>query len=120
MLVNQPSFLYNQINSVALNKKIKILSNSLKMLSISIFIIGTIITLMSNSWLELDLSLEINLFSYIPPIGDSNNLKSTESSLNYFLTQALAWTVLLFSVMLLIINSNFNKYFFISSIIIST
>ena len=75
----------------------------------------------SNSWLGAWIGLEINLLSFIPLIDrDSNNLKSTESSLKYFLTQALASTVLLFSVILLIINSNVHNYLFISSIIIST
>lgn len=51
------------------------------------------------------IGLEINLLSFIPLIRDNNNFKSTEASLKYFLTQALASTVLLFSVILLILNN---------------
>lgn len=63
------------------------------------------------------------MLSFIPLIRDSNNLKSTEASLKYFLTQALASTVLLFSVILLILKNNINyetNRSFISIIILST
>lgn len=77
----------------------------------------------SNSWLGAWIGLEINLLSFIPLIRDSNNLKSTESSLKYFLTQALASTVLLFAVILLILKNNINNEInesFTSIILIST
>lgn len=63
------------------------------------------------------------MLSFIPLIRDSNNLKSTESSLKYFLTQALASTVLLFAVILLILKNNINNEInesFTSIILIST
>lgn len=69
------------------------------------------------------IGLEINLLSFIPLLRDNNNLTSTESSLKYFLTQALASTVLLFSVILLILKNNFNNEVnesFTSIIIISS
>jgi NADH-ubiquinone oxidoreductase chain 2 len=43
--------------------------------------------------------------SFIPLIRD-DNLISTEASLKYFLTQALASSILLFRVILFIINRN--------------
>lgn len=49
------------------------------------------------------------MLSFIPLIRD-NNLMSTEASLKYFLTQALASTVLLFSFILIIINQNYQIY----------
>lgn len=45
------------------------------------------------------------MLSFIPLIRD-DNLISTEASLKYFLTQALASSILLFSVILLILNRN--------------
>lgn len=66
-------------------------------------IFGTIITISSNSWLRAWIGLEINLLSFIPLIRD-NNINSTEASLKYFLTQALASAVLLFTIILLIFN----------------
>lgn len=55
------------------------------------------------------IGLEINLLSFIPLIRD-NNLISTEASLKYFLTQALASSILLFSFMLIIISKNYEIY----------
>lgn len=45
--------------------------------------------------------------SFIPLIRDNNNLISTEASLKYFLTQALASSVLLFAVILFILENHF-------------
>nr|QXG19217.1 NADH dehydrogenase subunit 2 [Drosophila ficusphila] len=84
-------------------------NNSSKILFITIMIIGTLITVTSNSWLGAWMGLEINLLSFIPLLSDNNNLTSTEASLKYFLTQALASTVLLFSSILLMLKNNMNN-----------
>nr|ABN72880.1 NADH dehydrogenase subunit 2 [Drosophila ambigua] len=84
-------------------------NNSSKILFITIMIIGTLITVTSNSWLGAWMGLEINLLSFIPLLSDSNNNStSTEASLKYFLTQALASTVLLFSSIILMLKNNMN------------
>nr|ABN72891.1 NADH dehydrogenase subunit 2 [Drosophila microlabis] len=99
-------------------------NNSSKILFMMIMIIGVLITVSSNSWLGAWMGLEINLLSFIPLMSDSsNNSMSTESSLKYFLTQALASTVLLFSSIILMLNNNLNMEIcnsFISVIILST
>lgn len=62
------------------------------------------------------------MLSFIPLLRDNNNSISTEASLKYFLTQALASTVLLFSSILLILKNNINTEInesFTSIIIIS-
>nr|YP_010691290.1 NADH dehydrogenase subunit 2 [Drosophila nebulosa]WBU93940.1 NADH dehydrogenase subunit 2 [Drosophila nebulosa] len=84
-------------------------NNSSKILFITIMIIGTLITVTSNSWLGAWMGLEINLLSFIPLMSDNNNLTSTEASLKYFLTQALASTVLLFAIILLMLKNNLNN-----------
>nr|AEY80452.1 NADH dehydrogenase subunit 2 [Liodrosophila aerea] len=85
------------------------LNNSSKILFLMMMMIGTMITVTSNSWLGAWMGLEINLLSFIPLMSDNNNFKSTEASLKYFLTQALASTVLLFSVILLMLKNNMNN-----------
>nr|AFP33353.1 NADH dehydrogenase subunit 2 [Amiota sp. 3 XH-2009] len=82
-------------------------NNSSKILFMLILIMGSMITITSNSWLGAWMGLEINLLSFIPLMSD-NNLMSTESSLKYFLTQALASTVLLFSIILMMLKYNMN------------
>nr|QLY90227.1 NADH dehydrogenase subunit 2 [Dicranomyia modesta] len=84
--------------------------NSTKMLFLFTLIMGSIISISSNSWLGAWMGLEINLLSFIPLMIDTNNSLSTEASLKYFLTQALASATLLFSVIMymLIFNMNFQ------------
>nr|AID22248.1 NADH dehydrogenase subunit 2 [Pseudostegana mystica] len=83
--------------------------NSSKILFIMIMMTGTMITVTSNSWLSAWMGLEINLLSFIPLMSNNNNMNSnlmaTEASLKYFLTQALASTVLLFSVILMMLKN---------------
>lgn len=93
---------------------IKSSSNLLFLLTL---IRGTLLAISSNSWLGVWIGLEINLLSFIPLISDNKNLISTESSLKYFLTQAIASAVLLLAILILFIYQNsliiiriFNNY----------
>nr|WBR65730.1 NADH dehydrogenase subunit 2 [Layahima yangi] len=70
--------------------------------------LGSIISISSNSWLGAWMGLEINLLSFIPLLTNLKNLTSTESSLKYFLVQALASTTLLFVVLLLSFNQKYS------------
>nr|AMH85695.1 NADH dehydrogenase subunit 2 [Ocyptamus sativus] len=92
-------------------------NNSSKILFIFILMMSTMITISANSWMSAWMGLEINLLSFIPLMSD-NNMMSNEASLKYFLTQALASSILLFSSILflyknnfmLFINNNINNY----------
>lgn len=66
---------------------------------------GRLISISSNSWIGIWIGLEINLLAFIPLIQEKNNLYSSESSLKYFLTQALASIILLFAI--IFISKNF-------------
>nr|WEG23033.1 NADH dehydrogenase subunit 2 [Senometopia sp. 1 HNL-2023a] len=81
------------------------MNNSSKIMFLSILMLGTLISISANSWLSTWMGLEINLLSFIPLMSD-NKLMSTESSLKYFLTQALASSVLLFAIILFLLNLN--------------
>nr|QBF01239.1 NADH dehydrogenase subunit 2 [Stegana belokobylskiji] len=97
--------------------------NSSKILFLIIMMMGSMITITSNSWLGAWMGLEINLLSFIPLMSDNNNLMSTEASLKYFLIQALASTVLLFAVIMLMLKLNMNYYmnsYYEMSIILSS
>nr|ATV91648.1 NADH dehydrogenase subunit 2 [Stegana sp. 2 JL-2017] len=98
-------------------------NNSSKILFVIIMMSGSLITITANSWLGAWMGLEINLLSFIPLMSDNNNLMSTEASLKYFLTQAMASTVLLFAVILIMMNNNMNfenNMFYITMIILSS
>nr|AXS64806.1 NADH dehydrogenase subunit 2 [Cleridae sp. 1 KM-2017] len=77
-------------------------------------IFGTLISISSYSWLGMWMGLEINLISIIPLINSKINMYSTESSIKYFLTQAIASMFILLSIILMSMNMemmffNMNK-----------
>nr|QTZ18981.1 NADH dehydrogenase subunit 2 [Epicypta sp. WQY004] len=92
------------------------LKNLSKFIFLFTMVLGTMISISSNSWFGIWMGLEINLLSFIPLMINTNNLLSTEASLKYFLTQAFASSLLLFSMMLFILffnlNFNLNMYSF--------
>nr|YP_010894976.1 NADH dehydrogenase subunit 2 [Apystomyia elinguis]WJW73489.1 NADH dehydrogenase subunit 2 [Apystomyia elinguis] len=79
---------------------------SSKLMMLLILMMGTLLTISSSSWLSAWMGLEINLLSFIPLMNDTNNLMSTEASLKYFLTQALASSILLFAIIISLTKTN--------------
>nr|QTV20874.1 NADH dehydrogenase subunit 2 [Anoplophora horsfieldi] len=79
-----------------------------KILFFLTMIIGTLIAISSYSWLSMWMGLEINLLSFIPLLKDSKNLYPTESALKYFITQSLASSILLLSI---ILSLNLKEFF---------
>nr|YP_010446985.1 NADH dehydrogenase subunit 2 [Loxocera planivena]UTM10350.1 NADH dehydrogenase subunit 2 [Loxocera planivena] len=81
--------------------------NSYKIMFLLILMISSLITISANTWISAWIGLEINLLSFIPLMKDSKlNLMSSEASLKYFLIQAMASAILLFSVILFLLNYN--------------
>nr|AFH55972.1 NADH dehydrogenase subunit 2 [Onychorhynchus coronatus] len=64
--------------------------------SISLFM-GTIITVSSNHWMMAWTGLEINTLAILPLISKSHHPRAIEAATKYFLVQAAASTLLLFS-----------------------
>nr|AIC66196.1 NADH dehydrogenase subunit 2 [Phoenicircus nigricollis] len=62
-------------------------------------LLGTIITISSNHWMMAWAGLEINTLAILPLISKSHHPRAIEASTKYFLTQAVASTLLLFSSM---------------------
>nr|YP_010449513.1 NADH dehydrogenase subunit 2 [Anelytra obtusa]UTU96074.1 NADH dehydrogenase subunit 2 [Anelytra obtusa] len=97
--------------------------NPSKFLFTSCLILGTLITISSNSWLGVWMGLEINLLSFIPLMTNHNNILTTEASLKYFLIQTFASAILLFAIITSYVMSHttfqFNIEFPYSILIIS-
>nr|UUJ36784.1 NADH dehydrogenase subunit 2 [Epeorus sp. 01 ZXM-2022a] len=72
------------------------LNHPTRLLFYTTLITGTLISVSSTSWLGAWLGLEINLLSFVPLMSNLNNQFATEAALKYFLTQALASSILLF------------------------
>nr|ALO70755.1 NADH deshydrogenase subunit 2 [Neophonus bruchi] len=56
---------------------------------------GTLIAISSYTWMGMWMGLEINLLSIIPLMNNIKNSMSSESSIKYFITQAIASTMIL-------------------------
>nr|YP_009328082.1 NADH dehydrogenase subunit 2 [Oxya hyla]APD14921.1 NADH dehydrogenase subunit 2 [Oxya hyla] len=76
-------------------------NNSTKLLFLSTLMMGTILSISSNSWFGVWMGLEINLLSFIPMLTNNKNSMINESSIKYFIVQAMASTMLLFSILLI-------------------
>uniref|UniRef100_Q4FCV6 NADH-ubiquinone oxidoreductase chain 2 n=1 Tax=Caryanda yunnana TaxID=334864 RepID=Q4FCV6_9ORTH len=76
-------------------------NNSKKLLFLSSMMMGTILSISSNSWLGVWMGLEINLLSFIPMLTNDKNSMINESSIKYFIIQVMASTMLLFSILLI-------------------
>nr|WDR45084.1 NADH dehydrogenase subunit 2 [Sabethes quasicyaneus] len=92
-------------------------------------ICSSLITISANSWLSAWMGLEINLLSFIPLMNEGKkNLMTSESSLKYFLIQAFASSILLFSIILnmLMFNNNwmmlnnFNELLMLSTLLLKS
>nr|UTE83877.1 NADH dehydrogenase subunit 2 [Trichogomphus mongol] len=79
-----------------------------KILFYTTLLIGTLISISSYSWMGMWIGLEINLLSMIPLISKINNMMASEASLKYFITQTLASSLLLFSIILMSMNNTYN------------
>nr|YP_009740953.1 NADH dehydrogenase subunit 2 [Pedopodisma emeiensis]QID03980.1 NADH dehydrogenase subunit 2 [Pedopodisma emeiensis] len=76
-------------------------NNFTKLLFLSTLMMGTILSISSNSWFGIWMGLEVNLLSFIPMLANNKNMMMNESSIKYFIVQAMASTMLLFSILLI-------------------
>nr|AOY39669.1 NADH dehydrogenase subunit 2 [Scolytinae sp. BMNH 1040080] len=79
-----------------------------KFLFSSTLVLGSILAISSLSWFYSWVGLEINLLSFISLMKTPNNKFSSESIAKYFMTQAMASFILLFSIIIFTNLSEFN------------
>nr|ANJ70446.1 NADH dehydrogenase subunit 2 [Hydrochus sp. BMNH1425167] len=83
--------------------------------------LSTLISISSNSWLGMWMGLEINLMSIIPLMNSSKNLMSSESSIKYFIIQALASSMLMFAIIYMYDQSynllNLNSFIYSTALL---
>nr|YP_008757595.1 NADH dehydrogenase subunit 2 [Occasjapyx japonicus]AEV44860.1 NADH dehydrogenase subunit 2 [Occasjapyx japonicus] len=56
---------------------------------------GTLMSVSSTTWMGAWMGLEINMLSFIPLISNSSNQRTTESSIKYFIIQAIGSVVII-------------------------
>nr|AFB19419.1 NADH dehydrogenase subunit 2 [Trochalopteron milnei] len=70
-----------------------------KLIFITSLLLGTTITISSNHWIMAWVGLEINTLAILPLISKSHHPRAIEAATKYFLTQATASALVLFSSM---------------------
>uniref|UniRef100_E1ABT7 NADH-ubiquinone oxidoreductase chain 2 n=1 Tax=Mekongiella xizangensis TaxID=868578 RepID=E1ABT7_9ORTH len=75
-----------------------------KLLFLSSTMTGSMISISSNSWFGVWMGLEINLLSFIPLMVNDKNPMINESSIKYFIVQAVASAMLLFSILVIMLK----------------
>nr|AYP57945.1 NADH dehydrogenase subunit 2 [Turdoides rufescens] len=70
-----------------------------KLMFMTSLLLGTTITISSNHWITAWAGLEINTLAILPLISKSHHPRAIEAATKYFLTQAAASTLVLFSSM---------------------
>nr|USH59317.1 NADH dehydrogenase subunit 2 [Bombycilla garrulus] len=70
-----------------------------KLIFITSLLMGTTITISSNHWIMAWTGLEINTLAILPLISKSHHPRAIEAATKYFLVQAVASTLVLFSSM---------------------
>nr|YP_009731707.1 NADH dehydrogenase subunit 2 [Carpophilus dimidiatus]QHR79655.1 NADH dehydrogenase subunit 2 [Carpophilus dimidiatus] len=78
-----------------------------KIIFFNTMIFGTFMTISAMSWFSMWMGLEINLLSIIPLMKSNKNLFPSEASIKYFITQTMASTIILLSI---IINLNMEEF----------
>nr|AXS65049.1 NADH dehydrogenase subunit 2 [Tenebrionoidea sp. 5 KM-2017] len=78
-----------------------------KLMFFNLMALGTMISISSYSWMGMWMGLEINLLSIIPLLNSSKNMLKSESSLKYFISQALASLIMLFSIITMLSTTEF-------------
>nr|YP_010735833.1 NADH dehydrogenase subunit 2 [Phytomastax pentaspinula]WEL32808.1 NADH dehydrogenase subunit 2 [Phytomastax pentaspinula] len=76
-------------------------NNSSKMLFLSFIIMGSMISLSSYSWMGVWMGLEINMLAFMPLLSKQHNKLMNETSIKYFIIQALASSMLMMSIILI-------------------
>nr|APX40356.1 NADH dehydrogenase subunit 2 [Stylosomus ilicicola] len=82
-------------------------------------ITGLMITISSNSWMSMWIGLEVNLLSIIPLLSTNKLYNSAEATIKYFITQVMASSIFLMSIILMI-NSNEQLFFQQSNLLMIT
>nr|AMN92774.1 NADH dehydrogenase subunit 2 [Anolis hobartsmithi] len=76
------------------------MSPTILTITLSSLATGTVITMTSYHWLAAWVGLELNTLAIIPVISTMHNPRATEAATKYFLTQAAASALILFSSMI--------------------
>nr|YP_665525.1 NADH dehydrogenase subunit 2 [Campodea lubbockii]ABF49575.1 NADH dehydrogenase subunit 2 [Campodea lubbockii] len=89
------------------------MNKSFQILTLSILIFSTMISISASSWISAWMGLEMNLLSIIPLLILMKNIRTSESTIKYFITQVLASMIFITFIILLMMKmpNSFYGYF---------
>nr|ARH53792.1 NADH dehydrogenase subunit 2 [Curculio elephas] len=91
------------------------------MMFFNIVALGTLMTVSSLSWIIAWMGLEVNLMSIMPLLKSYNNKYSSESTMKYFIVQAMASLLFLFSVFFFVcVKDHSIELNIVSSLLLNT
>nr|YP_009937359.1 NADH dehydrogenase subunit 2 [Trigonopterus tanimbarensis]QNT26830.1 NADH dehydrogenase subunit 2 [Trigonopterus tanimbarensis] len=94
--------------------------NFYKILFFNLLVFSTLICISALSWMTAWLGLEMNLLSIIPLMKTYTNKNSAEAAIKYFIVQAMASAILMFSIMIFSSLNFFNlKFLYMPSMIMN-
>nr|AZF98984.1 NADH dehydrogenase subunit 2 [Chinolyda flagellicornis] len=83
--------------------------NSTKLMFLILLMMSTILSISSYSWFSMWMGLEMNLMAFIMIMSNYKNMMNSESSIKYFMVQALTSTIFLSSIIMLILEVDYNN-----------
>nr|ARH54938.1 NADH dehydrogenase subunit 2 [Coleoptera sp. 3 AH-2016] len=95
------------------------MKNLYKLLFFNLLIMSTLIAISSLSWMTIWISLEMNLLAIMPLMKNIKNKYSAESTIKYFIIQAMASAMLLFSIIIYLMTKTINMNLFTYSSILT-
>nr|NP_647562.1 NADH dehydrogenase subunit 2 [Pyrocoelia rufa]AAM46703.1 NADH dehydrogenase subunit 2 [Pyrocoelia rufa] len=80
-----------------------------KLLFLSTLMMSTLIAISSYSWMGMWIGLEINILSIMPILINQKSKISSESGIKYFLTQTIASTTIMISIIMMMKQINLSE-----------
>nr|WCZ71279.1 NADH dehydrogenase subunit 2 [Hylobitelus xiaoi] len=97
------------------------MKNLYKLMYFNTMLMGTLISISTLTWFTTWIGLEINLLSLMPLMKHFKNKYSSEATIKYFITQAMASSILLFSIIIFTNMKNFSmEMTTIASLLVNT
>nr|YP_010704919.1 NADH dehydrogenase subunit 2 [Agrypnus binodulus]WCQ78455.1 NADH dehydrogenase subunit 2 [Agrypnus binodulus] len=85
------------------------MTKTYKVLFLTLIFTSSLISISSSSWLGMWLGLEMNLLSIIPLMQNTKSILSSEAAIKYFIVQAIASTIIMASMILLMTKTSFTS-----------
>nr|QXG82633.1 NADH dehydrogenase subunit 2 [Rhagonycha fulva] len=85
------------------------MNKNFKILFYNLLFLSTMISISATSWMGMWIGLEMNLLAIIPLMYSNLSITSSEASVKYFIVQAIASSIIIINITLLMVNLNLSS-----------